>query len=58
MTALEDKVRKAVLEAISLEGIEQALDEVPVEASITPEQNIRIKRGRSTFLAVLKIVTV
>lgn len=59
------EIRKIVLAAISLEYIEQSLDdtygdgtESQVEASITPDQNIRIRRSNplQEFIVEVKAI--
>lgn len=56
MTILEDKIRAAVLEAVSLEAIEQRLDDDDnVEARVTNDQNILVELDGREFKIVLAI---
>lgn len=53
------EIRKVVLAAVDLLAIEQALDDADsqTEASITPDQNIRIRRNNplQEFIVEVKV---
>ena len=53
------QIEKIVLEAISLIAIEQSLDDDPstVEASITPDQRVKIRRSNplQEFIVEIKV---
>ena len=52
---MKDRIRKVVLESISLDAIEQALDDVAVEAQVSKDQNILITRGGRVYKVFLEV---